>query len=138
VALRLGTTLWRNKSWVLNNDKLKALLIGAITTDALTEDDVKPFIQQKAVDMKMGIDITAHALQRLADTIVIISGDADIVPALKLARRNGMIVLLDPLWGNISPALHEHTDYLNTLFQKGERIWSGAESAGQQPDPVHV
>jgi uncharacterized LabA/DUF88 family protein len=31
-------------------------------------------------------------MKRLADLLIIITGDADIVPALKLARREGMQV----------------------------------------------
>ncbi len=36
------------------------------------------------------------------------------VPAAKLARREGLDVILDPLWGTLSPSLHEHIDGLRT------------------------
>jgi uncharacterized LabA/DUF88 family protein len=113
-ALRLGKTIWKNNGWILNADKLKDLLAKKITVDNLTEDDVLPLIEQKAVDMKMGLDIASIATKRLAEKLIIISGDADIVPALKLARQEGMIVGLDPLRNPIRPELSEHVDFIST------------------------
>jgi len=80
----------------------------------LKEHDVRPLIQQKAVDMKMGIDIALIATKKIADLLIIIAGDADIVPALKLARREGMQVCLDPLRNPIRPELSEHVDFVST------------------------
>jgi len=70
--------------------------------------------KQKAVDMKIGLDIALIAMKRLADLLIIITGDADIVPALKLARREGMQVGLDPLGCPIQPELQEHVDFVTT------------------------
>ena len=117
-ALRLGKTRWRNKEWLLNTEKLKDLLNKKITVENLTEYDVSPLIEQKAVDMKMGLDIALIAIKRLADKLIIITGDADIVPALKLARREGMQVGLDPLWCRIQPELSEHVDFIESKIQK--------------------
>ncbi len=111
-ALRLGKTAWKNNSWVLNPQKLQQLLDKKITIDDLVEADVCPWIEQKAVDMKMGLDIASIATKRLAEKLIIISGDADIVPALKLARQEGMIVGLDPLRNPIRPELSEHVDFI--------------------------
>ena len=73
--------------------------------------DVIPKILQKGVDMRIGLDIAALALKRLVSAIVIVSGDSDLVPALKLARREGLRVYLDAL-GNrqIRPDLKKHAD----------------------------
>jgi len=46
--------------------------------------------------------------------LIIITGDADIVPALKFARREGMQVGLDPLRNHIQPELSEHVDFIAT------------------------
>lgn len=113
-ALRLGKTVWTKNSWVLNPDKLKDLINEKITVDDLQEADVRPLIQQKAVDMKMGIDIALIATKKIADLLIIIAGDSDIVPALKLARREGMQVCLDPLRNPIRPELSEHVDFIST------------------------
>ena len=45
---------------------------------------------------------------------IIISGDADIVPALKLARQEGMMVGLGPLKNPISQELSEHVDFISS------------------------
>ena len=123
MALRLGKTIWRDNGWVINPQKMRKLLQGEITVDDLEEKDIKPTIEQKAVDMKIGIDITSYALKKLTDTLIVISGDADIVPALKQARREGLVVVLDPLRRHIQDDLKEHVDYLRTMFKEGTRLW---------------
>lgn len=47
---------------------------------------------------------------RLIDRIVIVSGDADIVPAKKVARRHGVQVVLTSLGHNIKASMREHAD----------------------------
>ncbi len=113
-ALRLGKTLWSGKNWTLNPDKFKRLARKEISFDDLTEQDVKPVIEQKAVDMKIGLDIALISMKKLADLLIIITGDADFIPALKFARREGMQVLLDPLRSQVQPELKEHADFVAT------------------------
>lgn len=117
-ALRLGKTIWRDNSWVLNSQKFKDLMNRKITIEDLTESDVSPIIEQKAVDMKLGLDIALISSKRLADLLILITGDADIVPALKQARREGMQVCLDPLRNPIQPELSEHVDFIETKIPK--------------------
>ncbi|EZP42896.1 hypothetical protein BW38_03759 [Stenotrophomonas sp. RIT309] len=38
------------------------------------------------------------------------AGDADFVPAAKLARREGVDFVLDPMWSSIPKGLMEHID----------------------------
>jgi uncharacterized LabA/DUF88 family protein len=111
-ALRRGCVAWKGKQWVLSPEKFKALINKKITVDDLTGEDVSPRIEQKAVDMKIGLDIALIAIKRLADTLIIISGDADMVPALKLARQEGMKVGIDPLRHHIHDNLSEHVDFV--------------------------
>jgi uncharacterized LabA/DUF88 family protein len=113
-ALRLGSVVWRNRGWLVRPDKFKELLSGKISIGTLSESDVEPHIEQKAVDMKIGLDIASIAMKRLADTLIVISGDADLVPALKLARREGMLVGLDALGCRVRPELREHVDFFTT------------------------
>jgi uncharacterized LabA/DUF88 family protein len=56
----------------------------------------------------------AASLSRIRDLLIIITGDADIVPALKFARREGMQVCLDPLRNPIQPELSEHVDFVDS------------------------
>ncbi len=85
-----------------------------MSIDDLKDHNVWPRFEQKKVDMKIGIDIALISTKKLADALIIITGDEDIVPALKLARREGMLVGLDPLKNQISPDLSEHVDFVHT------------------------
>ena len=61
---------------------------------ALTDADFRPVFEQKGVDMRIGLDIATMAHERVADRIVLVSGDTDMIAAMKLARRAGMEVIL--------------------------------------------
>jgi uncharacterized LabA/DUF88 family protein len=88
----------------------------ATTVDQLTESDVTYDVAQKGVDMKFGIDIASLAYKKLAERVVLVTGDSDFVPAAKLARREGLDVVLDPLWNRVAPSLHEHIDGLRSIW----------------------
>jgi uncharacterized LabA/DUF88 family protein len=117
VALRLGE-LHDGRQWLLRPETTKRLLKREITVDQLTDRDVFYDTVQKGVDIKFGIDIASLAYKRLVERVVLITGDADFVPAAKLARREGLDVVLDPLWNHISPSLHEHIDGLKSVWPK--------------------
>ena len=117
LALRLGD-LKDGKRWQFHERIVKGLLNGSIDVSKLSKDDVFYDMKQKGVDIKIGIDIASLALKKLVDRIILITGDADFVPAAKLARREGIDVVLDPLWNPISSDLHEHIDGLQTVWTK--------------------
>lgn len=68
--------------------------------------------------MRLGLDIASLAYRRQVNKIVLISGDADFVPAAKLARREGIDFVLDPMWSTIRPDLFEHIDGLRSVCPK--------------------
>jgi uncharacterized LabA/DUF88 family protein len=113
VAVRLGETL-SERGWAPKPDALKALLAGRRQWADLTDDDFDPGIRQKAVDMRFGLDIASVALKRQAEIMILVTGDSDFVPAAKLARREGVKVILDPLWQSVRPDLFEHIDQLRS------------------------
>lgn len=121
MALRLGETVWQRRAWALKWEKLKQLINKKINIGDLQEDDVQPAIVQKGVDMRIGLDVALIAIKRLADLMIIITGDADVVPALKLARKEGMQVLLDPLDRKVNPSLSEHVDFLATKIREYQK-----------------
>lgn len=84
----------------------------------LSAGDVALGLKQKGVDMRIGIDIAHMVLKRHVDTIVLVAGDSDFVPAAKLARREGVQFILDPLWQQINDDLHEHIDGLFSGFSR--------------------
>ena len=116
VALRLGTLDVGNAVYTLQYDAVKKICSGTLTSDTLEMRHFEPTIKQKGVDMKLGIDIASLAYKQQVEQIVLIAGDSDFVPAAKLARREGLDVVLDPMEMTISPeqALLEHIDGLRS------------------------
>ena len=110
-ALRLGHVK-HDKQWKLTDHALNKLIKKEIVFDDLTNDDFYYSSRQKGVDIKLGIDISTLAQNKLIDKIVLIAGDSDFVPAAKLARMSGIDFVLDALRNNIDPSLHEHIDGL--------------------------
>lgn len=108
VAIRLGEL--QEFGWTLKSTPLKKLLKRQIDISALTDDDYKLSLTQKGVDMKMGLDIASLSYKRLVNQILLIAGDSDFVPAAKLARREGIDFVLDPMKNHIKPSLNEHVD----------------------------
>jgi len=84
----------------------------------LTEEDVQFDFTQKRVDIKIGLDIASMALKNQVEQIILVSGDSDFVPASKLARREGIDFILDPMWNPIKPHLFEHIDGLVSKIKK--------------------
>jgi uncharacterized LabA/DUF88 family protein len=107
VALRLGRlnddVLWRPKP-----DSLRRWLASG-QFDA-TDDDFEIDVVQKGVDMRLGLDVAAMAFKRQVDQIILVAGDGDFVPATKLARREGIDVVLDPMGGKAARDLLDHVD----------------------------
>lgn len=113
-ALRMGR-LSEAPQYVLKEDVLKKLFRGDKNFSELTEDDLRLNAKQKGVDMRIGIDITSLALKKQVDQIILIAGDSDFVPAAKLARREGVDFVLDPLWHPVADDLFEHIDGLQSF-----------------------
>jgi uncharacterized LabA/DUF88 family protein len=107
VAVRRGTLA--HQGWQIGRSAVDQLTAGSKTT--VDPGDVVPKIQQKGVDMRIGLDIASLALKRLVSAVVIVSADSDLVPAMKLARREGLRVYLDTLGVTYTrPELKIHAD----------------------------
>jgi uncharacterized LabA/DUF88 family protein len=113
LALRLGRL--GHSDWKIRPRPTKELLEKRKTVDELSPDDVQYDVAQKGVDMRIGLDIASLSYKRLVRRIVLVAGDADFVPAAKFARREGIDVILDPMWQDISDDLFEHIDGLNSV-----------------------
>ena len=114
VAIRLGKLAEEQARYTIRTDIVKKLYNGNKNFADLTEQDFCLNIDQKGVDMKIGLDIASMAYKKQVDQIVLISGDSDFVSAAKLARREGIDFILDPLGAPIKPDLFEHIDGLRT------------------------
>lgn len=113
-AIRLGKLAEEQAHYTIRPQTVKKLCNGSIQFSDLQENDFCLEIDQKGVDMKIGLDIASMAYKHQVDRIVLISGDSDFVSAAKLARREGIDFILDPLGAPIKPDLFEHIDGLRT------------------------
>lgn len=113
-ALRMGK-LSKHGEWRINTHDLKDLLDGTKNFEDLTNDNFHYAVTQKGVDSKIGIDVTMVSLNGYADTIILLASDADFVPVAKLARVQGVDVILDAMHGSIDNDLSEHIDGLKSF-----------------------
>jgi uncharacterized LabA/DUF88 family protein len=106
VAIRMGDLAFRG--WSVKPAKLdwdgEELVIRAA--------DLVPNIQQKAVDMRIGLDIAALTLKKIVQVIVLVTGDTDFIPAMKFARREGAQLYLVPMAHAIRESMYEHADLI--------------------------
>lgn len=115
-ALRLGQ-LSGQSCYNLKPESTKELFTGKKQLSDITESDFVFISQQKGVDMRIGIDIASLAYKKQVDQIILIAGDSDFVPAAKLARREGIDFVLDPMGAQIRPDLFEHIDGLESPWK---------------------
>jgi len=130
VALRLGH-LSEHAEWRLTDGTLKSLLSGAVRFEDLTDKEFAYDARQKGVDMRVGIDIASLAFKKQVDQIILVAGDADFVAAAKLARREGIDFILDPLWNTIHSSLNEHVDGVRSTCPNPNRTMRPATAAAQ-------
>lgn len=116
-ALRLGT-MSDQINYNLKPSVTKALFSGKLTLADIKETDFEFNAQQKGVDMKIGVDIASLAYKKQVDQIILIAGDSDFVPAAKLARREGIDFVLDPMGSTIRQDLFEHIDGLKSYWRQ--------------------
>lgn len=118
VALRLGELSDARAGFDISQEKLKQLCSGKISINDLSENDFHITFEQKGVDMRIGVDIASVTFKHQVDQIILISGDSDFVPAAKLARREGIDFILDPMWAPIKDNLFEHIDGMRSNWGK--------------------
>ncbi|MFP4054924.1 MAG: NYN domain-containing protein [Phycisphaerae bacterium] len=100
----------------LSPNSTRRLLKDADSPNPVQACDLKPGFRQKQVDMKIGLDVAWLASKNLVDRILLVGGDADFVPAMKFARREGTQVVLVPMGsGYIPRALKEHADFVREV-----------------------
>ena len=112
--MRLGVC--KQRGWTLTDSYIKKAIKG--THQPLQVGDVLLSQEQKGVDMRIGIDVATLALKRIVDRIILISGDIDMVPALKLARREGIQVIMVQVCCRISTQLDEDCDLVRDIIPK--------------------
>ena len=98
IALRCGQT--RPRGWRLSDAYLSQLARGRLRRP--NAEDYELRFEQKGVDMRIGIDVATLALNRYVDRIIVVTNDTDLIPALKVARRYGVQVVIAQI-GSFNP-----------------------------------
>lgn len=109
-AVRLGETSVND--WRLGSAAIKNLRAGK---SAIQARDLVPNISQKGVDLRIGLDMARLALRPIAQSIAVVSGDSDLVPAFKFARREGQRLLLWTLGHGVKREMYCHADRVVAL-----------------------
>ncbi len=104
-ALRLGET--NVTGWKVGNRAFRQLVRAP---RSLRAEDLVPAVEQKGVDLRIGLDIARLALTHAVDAIITVTADSDLIPAFKFARREGVRVFLCSLAHGIKRQLRAHAD----------------------------
>lgn len=105
-ALRYGEL--SVQGWELGGAALRSLSKNGARP--LNPSDLVPNIQQKGVDLRIGLDIARLALRDRVHAIVVVTGDSDMIPAFKFARREGVRIYLDHMGHGVKRDLLVHAD----------------------------
>jgi len=85
---------------------------------ALSDADFSPTFEQKGVDMRIGLDIANFANTMAVDRIILVSGDQDMIPAMKQARKSGLEVVSVQLAApskQLHDTLKAHSDLIRSV-----------------------
>ena len=125
IAIRRGELAENVANYNLKPGVTEELLSGKLTLNELDKSHFQLDVKQKGVDMRIGLDAAAIAYGRYVDQIVLIAGDSDFLPVAKMARRNGIDFILDPMRQIPKKNLQEHIDGLETythlMYPKEEK-----------------
>jgi len=113
VAYRAGNLKW--KGWQITAAALRALIEGRKTAGDLAESDIEPTFNQKGVDMRIGLDTAWLASNRIVDNIVLVTADHDFIPAMKFARREGVLVTIATIGKDSAGGMKQHADMFRTI-----------------------
>ncbi|XID90515.1 NYN domain-containing protein [Paenibacillaceae bacterium WGS1546] len=58
------------------------------------DDEGRPIYEQKRVDVALATDLVMHATKRLISHAILITGDSDFIPAVEIAKAEGVQITL--------------------------------------------
>lgn len=106
-AVRRGQII--QTGWKLGKTALRSI---GKKTRPIVEKDLVPDLCQKGVDIRIGLDIAWISLKRVADILVLVTGDSDFVPVMKFARKEGLRVYLEKMGHPVRRELLAHADFV--------------------------
>lgn len=106
IAFRKGTLSC--SGWKLTREVMDKLKEGEEIR--LKPEDLKLDLKQKIVDIKIGLDIAWISSKKIVDKIILITEDNDFIPAMKLARREGLHITVVEIGDHLSADMKMHSD----------------------------
>lgn len=86
-----------------------------------SDSDYRPDFKEKEVDGMLIADLVRDAVRGTYGRAVVVTGDTDLVPALVLARREGVEVVMARLPGHdLADRLLEHSDQVRDIAWPGD------------------
>lgn len=111
VAFRSGEMSF--DGWLIKKQAARDIIR---TRRPLKPDDFAPDLNQKGIDVKIGLDVAWLASKSIVERIILVAADSDFIPAMKFARRKGVQVVLVTLGhAQTKRELKEHADELRTV-----------------------
>jgi len=113
VAVRKGEC--RPRGWEIDPkafSNVTAAPPGGGPTLTLSPRDIKPKVEQKGVDIRIGLDIAWMSTKRIVDVMILVTGDSDFIPAMKFARKEGVLIALHTFGHSVYQELKVHADIL--------------------------
>ena len=81
-----------------------------------SDEDFDPILEQKGVDLRIGLDIATLCQNRAVERVALLTNDTDLAPAMKHARIAGLqVVLLQSPAAHASYELVRHADFLRRI-----------------------
>ena len=81
---------------------------------------IKPNLKQKQVDMHIGMDLAWLTAKKIVGNIALITGDADFIPAMKIAREEGVIIYLNFFDHPVKSELKMNSDHIIKFPSKSD------------------
>jgi uncharacterized LabA/DUF88 family protein len=122
VALRLGRLSEALSTWRARPEAVKRWAAHP-ESFAPSDDDFELDVVQKGVDMRLGLDVASMAFKKQVSRIILVAADADFVPPAKLARREGIDIVLDSMGARVAADLVQHVDGIR--IAKIDRLFDG-------------
>jgi uncharacterized LabA/DUF88 family protein len=102
-AVRLG--FFSVKGW-----RLRGSALAGRTTRRIAARDFVPAIIRNGGDMQAGLDVAWLSMNRIVDSVVVVTGRSGFAPAMRFAQRHGIRVYLEALGDPVERALRVHSD----------------------------
>lgn len=120
LAVKLGEAATVD-AWKLSEDAQADLLGKRISIDDLQDEDFVPDTVNRGIELRMGVDLATLAYKKQVQQVVLLTGDGAFASAAELLRHEGIDVVLDPMWQNISEDLFTYIDGLRSTCPPAER-----------------